>query len=69
MAASVEDRPSVPQGFVVVLSKYKGSPEGVEKGEIPEGMRRSFRKWDGRRFEQGDVKVLPLTEALMVDES
>lgn len=69
LAASAEDRPFVPHGSIVVLSKHDGGPKGVDSGEIPEGMKNCFRKWDANRVGGGDVKVLSLTEAIASEEN
>ncbi|KAL9632155.1 MAG: hypothetical protein Q9164_005498 [Protoblastenia rupestris] len=57
LAASAEDRPFVPQSSVVFWTK-----DGSGVDEIPEGLKRSFRKWDTARG--GRCKMLGLAEAL-----
>ena len=57
LAASAEDRPFVPQSSVVFWTKDGSGVDG-----IPEGLKRSFRKWDTARG--GGCKVLGLAEAL-----
>ncbi|KAF6238479.1 hypothetical protein HO173_003447 [Letharia columbiana] len=62
LAASAEDRPFVPVSSVVICSRG-GSPNVKEVEDIPEGMRRAFRKWDDGKG-LGECRVLPLTAAL-----
>lgn len=69
LAASAEDRPLVPHGSVVFLARNDGGPRGMGEGEIPDGIKRCFRKWDSGGVGGGDVKVLSLTEALASRES
>ena len=61
LAASAEDRPFVPVASVVICIR-NNSGIGKDADEIPEGMRRAFRKWDDSVI--GKCKVLPLTAAL-----
>ena len=61
LAASAEDRPFVPVSSVVICSR-SGSGSGNEVENIPEGMQRAFRKWDGKNI--AECRVLPLTAAL-----
>ena len=62
LAASAEDRPFVPVSTVVVCSRTR-SPNGPEVGDIPDGMRRAFRKWEAGGG-LGGCRVLPLAAAL-----
>ena len=62
LAASAEDRPFVPISSVVVCTREEpGSGKGVE--QIPEVLRRAFRKWNDDVVKKG-CKVLSLSEAL-----
>ncbi len=65
LAASVEDRPFVPQSYVIILSKPDGS---YKAATIPEGMKTCFRKWTGDGMGQENVQILPLAEALVSEE-
>lgn len=56
LAASMEDRPFVPQAHVVLLSSSDG------EGEVPEAVRCAFRKWDEKRVR--GCRVLGLPEVL-----
>ena len=62
LAASAEDRPSVPVSSVVICSRSKSL--GVkDRDSLPEGMRRAFRQWnDGKGL--SECRVLPLAAAL-----
>ena len=51
----------MPVGSVVICSR-NGSGSGSEVENIPEGMQRVFRKWDGKKI--AECRVLPLTAAL-----
>ena len=60
LAASAEDRPFVPTSSVVICAK--NASENIAQTSMPEGLTRSFRKWDeGVIREHRDV---PLTVAL-----
>ena len=61
LAASAEDRPFVPVTSVVICIR-NSSGIGNEPDDIPEGMRRAFRKWDESAIRR--CKILPLTAAL-----
>lgn len=61
LAASAEDRPFVPAASVVICVRNSSEP-GKEADDIPEGMRRAFRKWDDSIIR--GCKILPLTAAL-----
>lgn len=60
LAASAEDRPFVPVSSVVICSRNTSGSKGTET--VPEGMMRSFRKWDASSTKE--CKVIPLTAAL-----
>lgn len=51
----------MPVGSVVICSR-NGSGSGNEVENVPEGMQRVFRKWDGKKI--AECRVLPLTAAL-----
>lgn len=58
LAASAEDRPFVPQSYVVLAGKDRRGGS-----QIPEGIKRSFRKWHDS-IGEGTCKILQLTAAL-----
>jgi len=61
LAASAEDRPFVPVSSVIICSR-QGSGCAIGAEDVPESVKRAFRKWD-----DGSVRVcriLPLTAAL-----
>ena len=61
LAASAEDRPFVPASSVIICSRQSGE-EGTEMGEVPEGVKRAFRKWEDGTIRE--CRVMPLTVAL-----